>query len=189
MGSGPFSRPLRINRKPVNSYTGDEARPDVALGPDGAVAVAWTAEDMNMMLAVGKDNGRSFSALVRLNPDGGEAARTMPGVAISSDGAVHAVWLVARDAPPHREEPANLYYSPRPASPPLWEIAGCPSVGPVVLDGLTLWKDGSQGFWRLVRDDLPEWAASAALDGQQLLVGNHEGRLRVDTLRLELTDG
>ena len=310
-GSGKFSTPLRINREPVNSYTGDEARPDVALGPDGAVAVAWTAEDMNMMVAVGKDHGRSFSVPLRLNQDGGEAARTMPVVAFSSDGTAHAVWLDARDAPQRREEPANLYYArieggsvkehnltanqkasvcgccrpfiaiddrdgveiafrnttedgyrdicliegrakggfgrPRPASPPLWEIGGCPAVGPVVLDGLTLWKDGSKGFWRLlsasdpgaepatvledredeltltyaprrvsgsenlvlvggrpggfilkrhdsgwviVSDDLPEWASSAAIAGRRLvLVGNDEGRLRVEEVRLEMSDG
>ena len=186
----------------------------MALGPDGAIAVVWTAEDMSMMAAVGKKYGQSFAAPVRLNQDGGEAARTMPVVAFSSDGAAHAIWLDARGAPPHMEEPANLYYArieggsvkehnltaeqkasvcgccrpfiaiddhdaieiafrnttqegyrdifliegsakggfagPRPASPPVWEIGGCPSVGPVVLDGLTLWKDGSKGFWRLL---------------------------------------
>ena len=110
-GSGSFSTPLRINGKPVNSYTGDEARPDVAFGPDGAVAVAWTAGDMNMMVAVGKDHGRSFAEPVRLNQDGGQAARTMPVIVFSSDGVVHAVWLDARTAPAHMEEPANLYYA------------------------------------------------------------------------------
>ena len=136
---------------------------------------------------------------------------------------------------------------PRPASPPLWEIGGCPAVGPVVLDGLTLWKDGSKGFWRLlsasdpgaepatilrdredeltltyaprrvsgsenlvlvggrpggfilkrhdsgwdvVSDDLPEWASSAAIAGRRLvLVGNDEGQLRVEEVRLEGWDG
>jgi hypothetical protein len=217
--SGSFSAPLRINRAPVNSYTGDEARPDVALSPDGAVAIAWTAEDMNMMVAIGKNHGRNFSEPVRLNQDGGHAARTMPVVAFSSDGAVHAVWLDARTAPPGREEPANLFYarveggvvkesnltasqkasvcgccrpfisinhhdefeigfrnttdagyrdiflikgtskgefgSPQPTSPAIWEIGGCPSMGPVILDGLTLWKDGSKGFWRLLSSSEP----------------------------------
>jgi len=117
-------------------------------------------------------------------------------------------------------------------------------VGPVVLDGLTLWKDGSKGFWRLlsasdpgaepatilkdredeltltyaprrvsgseslvmvggrphgfilkrqgsgwdvVRDDLPEWASSAALAGRRLvLVGNDEGRLKFEEMSLEM---
>ena len=129
----------------------------------------------------------------------------------------------------------------------MWKISGCPSVGPIVLDGLTLWKDASKGFWRLlsasdpgaepatiledreddltltysprrvngsenlvlvggmpsgfilerrdsgwrvVSDDLPEWASSAALDGQWLvLVGNDEGRLRIEVARLKGSDG
>jgi hypothetical protein len=305
--SGKISTPLRINRESVNSYTGDEARPDVALGPDGAVAIAWTAADTTMMVAVGKNHGRTFAEPIRLNQDGGQAARTMPVVAFSSDGAVHAVWLDARTAPPGREEPANLYYArvdggivtesnltakqaasvcgccrpfiainhsndfeiafrnttesgyrdiflikgtsngefgrPQPASPEIWEIGGCPSMGPVVLHGSTLWKDGSKGFWRLlsssdpgnepvtvleeikdkltltyaprrvsgtgdlvlvggrpggfllkrshagwkvVRDDLPAWTSSAALDGQRLvLVGNEDGRLRVAEMTLD----
>ncbi|MFT5049996.1 MAG: hypothetical protein ACI8QZ_001389 [Chlamydiales bacterium] len=305
-GSDAFSDPVQVNREPINSYTGDEARPDVAIGQDGAVAIAWTAADMNMMLALGQDHGRSFSAPLRMNQDGGEAARTMPVVAFSSDGAVHGVWLDARGAPPRREEPANLYYAriegdrvkeinltadqeasvcgccrpfiaidardgvdiafrnttaegyrdifliegnangeftqPRAASSPLWLIPGCPSVGPVFLDGLALWKDGSQSYWRLLSasspsaepevvledtqgvltltfaprrisgsddlvlvggapqgfilkragegwevasEDVPEWASSGALiDGKLTLVGNAEGRLRVQQTHL-----
>lgn len=309
-GRGAFSTPLRLNHEPVNSYTGDEARPDVAVGPGGAVAVAWTSHDMSMMVAVGKDNGRSFSDPIQLNQDESEAGRTMPVIAFSSDGAVHAVWLDARTAPPGREEPANLFYghvkdgiareesltasqeasvcgccrpfisidrqndieiafrntttsgyrdiylihgksdgaftAPQPASPAIWEINGCPSVGPVVLDGMTLWKDGSAGHWRLLSassperepavilqdregevkltyaprrvsgsqdlvltggrpsgfllkrhgsgwgimsDDLPQWASSAALLGERLLlVGNSEGRLKIQEMGLPEKD-
>ncbi len=50
---GKFSHPVRINHRGVSRYTGDEARPCVALGPDGAVAVAWTAANHDVMLAVG----------------------------------------------------------------------------------------------------------------------------------------
>ena len=106
-----FTHPLRINHAGLNRYTGDEARPSVALGPDGAVAVAWTADNNDVMLAVGARYGATFDAPLKLNQDSGEAARTMPAVAFSPDGAVHAVWLDPREAPKGREEPSDLYYA------------------------------------------------------------------------------
>ena len=102
---------MRINQRGLNRYTGDEARPSVALGPDGAVAVAWTARNNDIMLAIGRQNGEVFDPPVKLNQDDGKAYRTMPSTAFSSDGAVHTVWLDPREAPPGREEPSDLYYA------------------------------------------------------------------------------
>lgn len=108
---GKFSHPVRINHRGVSRYTGDEARPSVALGPDGAVAVAWTAANHDVMLAVGGNYGETFDPPLKLNQDPGQAFRTMPDVAFSPDGAVHTVWLDPREAPRGREEPSNLYYA------------------------------------------------------------------------------
>jgi hypothetical protein len=108
---GKFSHPLRINHGGVSRYTGDEARPSVALGPDGAVAVAWTAANHDIMLAVGKEYGEAFDPPVKLNQDQNKAFRTMPSVAFSPDGAAHTVWLDPRAAPKGREEPSDLYYA------------------------------------------------------------------------------
>jgi hypothetical protein len=108
---GKFSRPLRINRQGLNRYTGDEARPSVALGPDGLVAVAWTARNNDIMLAAGRQYGEVFDVPVKLNQDEGKAFRTMPSTAVSADGAAHAVWLDPREAPQGREEPSDLYYA------------------------------------------------------------------------------
>jgi len=108
---GTFGHPVRINQRGLNRFTGDEARPSVTLGPDGAVAVAWTAANNDIMLAVGSRHGEQFDAPVKLNQDEGVAERTMPSVALSPDGVAHAVWLDPRDAPKGREEPSNLYYA------------------------------------------------------------------------------
>ncbi len=108
---GKFAHPLRINHRGISRYTGDEARPSVALGPDGGVAVAWTAANNDIMLAVGTQYGEAFDAPLKLNQDSGQAFRTMPAVAFSPDGTVHTVWLDPRDAPKGREEPSNLYYA------------------------------------------------------------------------------
>ncbi|MCB1588547.1 MAG: hypothetical protein KDI56_06565, partial [Xanthomonadales bacterium] len=218
---GSFSAPLQINRAPLNPYVGDEARPSVAVAPDGSIAVAWTAATGDIMLAVGSDYGRRFEPPVKLNQDAKQAQRTMPSVAISPDGVAHAVWLDARTAPEGMEEPSNLYLAsvskgvveehnltanqettvcgccrpfiafddgghcdiafrnvseagyrdisrisgtigalsePQPTSPPIWKLGGCPSAGPIVAEGGTLWKDASTGDWRLL------WATDAKRD-------------------------
>ena len=216
---GSFSAPLKINRNPLNPYVGDEARPSIAVAPDGSVAVAWTAATGDIMLAVGSDFGRQFQAPVKLNQDDKHAARTMPSIAFSPDGVAHAIWLDARTAPEGMEEPANLYLAsvsegkveernltanqettvcgccrpfiafdeaghcdiafrnvsedgyrdisriggmigdlsePQPTSPPIWKLGGCPSAGPIIAEGGTLWKDASTGNWRLL------WATDAS---------------------------
>jgi len=108
---GEFSHPLRINQRGLNRYTGDEARPSVALGPDGAVAVAWTAANQDIMIAVGSNYATQFDAPLKLNQDDSRAFRTMPSVSFSPDGAAHAVWLDPRQAPEGMEEPSDLYYA------------------------------------------------------------------------------
>ena len=108
---GTFGHPSRINQRGLNRFTGDEARPGVTLGPHGAVAVAWTAANNDIMLAVGSRYGEQFDAPVKLNQDEGVAERTMPSVALSPDGVAHVVWLDPREAPKGREEPSDLYYA------------------------------------------------------------------------------
>lgn len=210
---GQFARPVRVNQRGLNRYTGDEARPDVAVGPEGAVAIVWTAKNNDIMLAVSSNYGEVFNTPQKLNQDKGEAERTMPSVAVSPDGSVHAVWLDPREAPKGMEEPSDLYYAsldndvlkelnltanqeltvcgccrpyiaiddssnfdivfrnasaggyrdisrivgtneslgePQPTSPPIWKLNACPSAGPIVSGGGTLWKDASIGEWRML---------------------------------------
>jgi hypothetical protein len=226
---GAFARPLRINQRGLNRFTGDEARPSVALGPDGAVAIAWTAVNNDIMLAVGSSYGERFDAPVKLNQDEGEAERTMPSVALSPDGVAHTVWLDPRQAPRGREEPSDLYYAnvqdgavqelnltarqqptvcgccrpyiaiddssrldiafrnsdangyrdisrisgiggafgePQPTSPPIWKLNACPSAGPIISAGGTLWKDASTGSWRLLWSTDPKVAPAELFTDQ-----------------------
>jgi len=108
---GEFSHPLRINQRGLNRWTGDEARPGVALGSDGRVAVTWTAASQDIMIAVGSNFGMEFDAPMKLNQDDKHAMRTMPSVSFSPDGAAHVVWLDPRQAPKGMEEPSDLYYA------------------------------------------------------------------------------
>jgi len=211
--NGQFTRPVRVNQRGLNRFTGDEARPSVAVGPEGALAIAWTARNNDIMLAVSSNYGAGFNTPQKLNQDKGEAERTMPSVAISPDGSVHTVWLDPREAPKGMEEPSDLYHAsldngvlkeanltanqeltvcgccrpyiaidehsdfeivfrnasaggyrdisrivgtneslgePQPTSPPIWKLNACPSAGPIVSQGGTLWKDASTGDWRML---------------------------------------
>lgn len=222
---GQFTRPVRVNQQGLNRFTGDEARPSVAVGPEGAVAIAWTAHNDDIMLAVSSNFGGAFNAPQKLNQDEIEARRTMPSVAISPDGSVHTVWLDPREAPKGMEEPSDLYYAsmyngivkesnltanqeltvcgccrpyiaidehsnfdivfrnasaggyrdisrivgtsdllsePQPTSPPIWKLNACPSAGPIVSLGGTLWKDASTGDWRML------WSNDATTEPTEL---------------------
>ena len=232
---GQFARPVRVNQQGLNRYTGDEARPSVAVDSEGAVAIAWTARNNDIMLAVSSNYGEVFNAPQKLNQDEGEAERTMPSVAISPDGSVHTVWLDPREAPKGMEEPSDLYYAslyngalketnltanqeltvcgccrpyiaiddsntfdivfrnasaggyrdisrivgtneslgePQPTSPPIWKLNACPSAGPIVSRGGTLWKDASTGDWRML------WSVDASAKPTELFA---------DRNKLELT--
>jgi hypothetical protein len=108
---GKFAHPTRVNHQGLNRYTGDEARPSVALGPDGAVAIAWTARNNDIMLATGRQYGDIFDSPVKLNQDKGKTYRTMPSTAFSPNGKAHTIWLDPREAPEGREEPSDLYHA------------------------------------------------------------------------------
>ncbi len=225
---GEFTHPVRINQRGLNRYTGDEARPSVATGLGGMVAIAWTAANNDIMLAIGSNYGEVFDTPLKLNQDEGQAERTMPSIAISPDGAVHTIWLDPREAPTGMEEPSDLYYAsvtngavkesnltahqeltvcgccrpyiaiddkssfdivfrnasaggyrdisrisgtsgslgePQPTSPPVWKLNACPSAGPIVSQGGTLWKDASTGAWRML------WSTDASVEPAELFIG------------------
>jgi|GEM_PF-2744017 len=229
-----FSHPLRVNHRGLNRFTGDEARPDVALGPNGEVAITWTAANNSVMIAVGSNFGLTFDPPLKLNQDDSRAYRTMPTVAFSPDGAAHAVWLDPRQAPKGMEEPSDLYYAvvkngnvietnltadqeqtvcgccrpyiaineegvfdiafrnedlngyrdisriygsadtlsaPQATSPPIWKLNACPSAGPIVRQGGTLWKDASTGDWRLL------WSTNAKAEPTELFTNQHDMNL------------
>ena len=108
---GTFSSPLQINQRAVGSYTGDGARPGIAVAAGGAVAVVWAAKGGDIMLASGSGFGQAFEEPVKLNQDEGSAYRAMPTTALAPDGSTHVVWLDSRGIPEGMEEPANLYHA------------------------------------------------------------------------------
>ena len=45
---------------------------------------------------------------------------------------------------------ADSLGEPQATSPPIWKLNACPSAGPIVNQGGTLWKDASTGDWRML---------------------------------------
>jgi len=99
--------PARVNPSAgvATAWRGDP--PDVAVAPDGAVYVAWTARAAEtghattLNLSVSRDGGRSFGPPVKVNDDAGACVHGMHSLAVGRDGRVYLAWLDERNVQPH----------------------------------------------------------------------------------------
>ena len=98
--------PVRVNRQPgtATAWRGDQ--PSVAVAPNGAVYVLWTArvEDGNkqgtdIYLSASADGGQSFTSEVKVNDDKAPNAHGMHSLAVARDGRIYAAWLDERNVP------------------------------------------------------------------------------------------
>lgn len=213
---GTFGDPVQVNDIDGGASGGslDEARPAVATGGDGTVAISWTARGGDVRAALSHDRGASFDPSVKLNSDDGERVyRGFGGLALDAAGVAHAAWIDARFAPRGAEEPADLMYAriegdrvteinltgaqedsicgccrvsvavraddtvviafrntgggyrdifrveagadrafgtPARLGPPMWELRGCPVIGPLNVGEATLWAEASTGKRRIL---------------------------------------
>ena len=106
-----FSEPVRVNAAlgSVGGIDLDELRPALAAGVGGRFAVAWGARDGHVYVAVIRDAAQTFGEPIRLDQVQERAYRGFPAISFNSKGALHGIWIDAREAPPRAEEPADLY--------------------------------------------------------------------------------
>ena len=95
---------VRVNRDAgsATAWRGDQ--PSLAVAPDGAVYVLWTARveagdkhGTDVYLSVSNDRGQSFASEVKVNDDKVPNAHGMHSLAIAKDGRIYAAWLDERN--------------------------------------------------------------------------------------------
>jgi hypothetical protein len=96
--------PVRVNRQTgvATAWRGDQ--PSLAVSPDGAVHVLWTARvdagekhGTDVYLSSSTDRGQSFATEVKVNDDKATGAHGMHSLAVAADGRIYAAWLDERN--------------------------------------------------------------------------------------------
>ncbi|HSE17030.1 MAG TPA: sialidase family protein [Pyrinomonadaceae bacterium] len=108
----PQGSPVRVNREAgsATAWRGDQ--PSVAVGPDGAVYVLWTARveagdkhGTDLYLSASTDRGRTFASEVKVNDDKAPGPHGMHSLAVAKDGRIYAGWLDERNI--HAPKPST----------------------------------------------------------------------------------
>jgi hypothetical protein len=99
-----WSEPVAVNHAPEAVGADGDARPRVAVGPQGEVYVTWTrplarAYSGNIRFARSLDGGRTFAEPVTVHADRQEITHRFDSMAITPDGRIFIAWVDKRDLP------------------------------------------------------------------------------------------
>lgn len=94
-----FSAPVVLGRYGAYADLGPDARPQIAVGPDGRIAVVYDVfkdESWNarVLVAVSDDAGATFSAPREVTDD--PASQRFPAIAATGDAALFVAWIDKR---------------------------------------------------------------------------------------------
>jgi hypothetical protein len=116
-----FNAPIKVNKKPHKIGTDGDARPKIAIGPEGNIYVTWTqglAKPYTgyIWFAHSTDQGKSFSEPVIVHQDRAEITHRFDALTVAGNGRVYVAWvdkrdLVAAKAAKQPYEGAAIYYA------------------------------------------------------------------------------
>ncbi|HEX8137303.1 MAG TPA: sialidase family protein [Pyrinomonadaceae bacterium] len=95
--------PVRVNPRggEATAWRGDP--PTLAVAPDGALYVGWTAREASeghattLYLSASRDGGQTFAPPVKVNDDEQPGVHGMHSLAVARDGRIHLAWLDERN--------------------------------------------------------------------------------------------
>jgi BNR repeat-like domain len=109
---GILDSPVRVNRQAgaATAWRGDQ--PSIAVAPNGAVYVLWTARvnagakhGTEVYVSTSNDGGKSFVTEVKVNDDKAPGDHGMHSLAVANDGRIYAGWLDERNV--HAPKPST----------------------------------------------------------------------------------
>lgn len=111
-----WETPRCVQPGPLSAVAGRQVGPRVAVGPEGAVTVAWVdrARDPagDIYVSSSSNGGKTFYEACRVNDDRAEmVGQEYHDLAISSDGTVFVVWLDERGASADYQNQKQVYFA------------------------------------------------------------------------------
>ncbi len=116
-----FSQAKKLNTKPQKIGTDGDARPKIAIGPEGNLYVTWTqglAKPYTgyIWFARSTDKGKTFSTPVIVHQDRAEITHRFDALTVAENGRVYVAWvdkrnLVAAKAQNKPYDGAAIYYA------------------------------------------------------------------------------
>jgi hypothetical protein len=159
-GGKSFTPSVRLNQDEGDAL---QEFPDIAYGPDGVLHAVWLdpriaeeglEEPADLYYARIVDGVVTERNLTE-SQESSACGCCLPNIIVEPDGSLTVVF---RNTTPsgYRDPfrvvatPDGQFTEPSPVSPPIWQIEACPIAGPIAVDEMTLWFDGSTGQKRLL---------------------------------------
>ncbi|CAG0973265.1 hypothetical protein MTYP_01350 [Methylophilaceae bacterium] len=111
----------KLNAKPQKVGTDGDARPKIAVGPEGNIYVSWTQALAKpytgyIWFSRSTDGGKTFSAPVIVHGDRAEITHRFDALTVAANGRVYVAWvdkrdLVAAKARKRAYDGAAIYYA------------------------------------------------------------------------------
>jgi hypothetical protein len=173
-GGQSFAPSVRLNQDEGDAL---QEFPDIAFGPDGVLHAVWLdpriaeegfEEPADLYYARLVDGVVSEQNLTA-SQESSVCGFCLPNINVEADGSLAVVFR--NTTPTGYRDPFRVvgtsdgrFEEPTPVSPPIWQIEACPIAGPIAVDDMTLWFDGSTGQKRLLSAWDPDQAPDVVVE-------------------------